>query len=112
MTQNLNQKFNAFKTAGIQELILDLRYNYSGSVSSVASRMNPPQKYFQLYHVLLIVCEELISVLRVPARMKIQKPYKMQMQFIKMYFLVKPNGRSLMNRNLRFCHISDYCTLR
>lgn len=37
MTQNLNQKFNAFKTAGVQELIIDLRYNYGGSVSSAAA---------------------------------------------------------------------------
>lgn len=37
MTQALNQKFAAFKTAGVQELILDLRYNYGGSVSSAAA---------------------------------------------------------------------------
>ena len=37
MTQNLNQKFSAFKTAGVQELIIDLRYNYGGSVSSAAA---------------------------------------------------------------------------
>jgi carboxyl-terminal processing protease len=37
MTQSLNQKFNAFKSAGVQELILDLRYNYGGSVSSAAA---------------------------------------------------------------------------
>jgi C-terminal processing protease CtpA/Prc len=37
MTQNLNQKFSEFKAAGVQELILDLRYNYGGSVSSAAA---------------------------------------------------------------------------
>ncbi|KFE97613.1 S41 family peptidase [Chryseobacterium luteum] len=37
MTPALNQKFAAFKTAGVQELILDLRYNYGGSVSSAAA---------------------------------------------------------------------------
>ncbi|KMQ58396.1 peptidase S41 [Chryseobacterium sp. BLS98] len=37
MTSSLNQKFAAFKAAGIQELILDLRYNYGGSVSSAAA---------------------------------------------------------------------------
>jgi C-terminal processing protease CtpA/Prc len=37
MTQTLNQKFSEFKVAGIQELILDLRYNYGGSVSSAAA---------------------------------------------------------------------------
>jgi carboxyl-terminal processing protease len=37
MTQSLNQKFSAFKAAGVQELILDLRYNYGGSVSSAAA---------------------------------------------------------------------------
>lgn len=37
MTQSLNQKFSAFKAAGIKELILDLRYNYGGSVSSAAA---------------------------------------------------------------------------
>jgi C-terminal processing protease CtpA/Prc len=37
MTQTLNQKFAEFKAAGVQELILDLRYNYGGSVSSAAA---------------------------------------------------------------------------
>ncbi|ANF53011.1 peptidase S41 [Chryseobacterium glaciei] len=37
MTQTLNQKFIEFKAAGVQELILDLRYNYGGSVSSAAA---------------------------------------------------------------------------
>lgn len=37
ITSALNQKFAAFKSAGIQELILDLRYNYGGSVSSAAA---------------------------------------------------------------------------
>ncbi|REC47439.1 S41 family peptidase [Chryseobacterium pennipullorum] len=37
MTQVLNQKFAEFKSAGVQELILDLRYNYGGSVSSAAA---------------------------------------------------------------------------
>lgn len=37
MTQALNQKFAEFKSSGVQELILDLRYNYGGSVSSAAA---------------------------------------------------------------------------
>ncbi len=37
MMQSLNQKFSVFKAAGVQELILDLRYNYGGSVSSAAA---------------------------------------------------------------------------
>lgn len=37
ITSALNQKFNEFKSTGIQELILDLRYNYGGSVSSAAA---------------------------------------------------------------------------
>nr|WP_315035435.1 S41 family peptidase [uncultured Chryseobacterium sp.] len=37
MTTALHQKFAEFKTAGVQELILDLRYNYGGSVSSAAA---------------------------------------------------------------------------
>ncbi|TZF93741.1 peptidase S41 [Chryseobacterium panacisoli] len=37
MTPILNQKFAEFKAAGVQELILDLRYNYGGSVSSAAA---------------------------------------------------------------------------
>ncbi|NIF06177.1 peptidase S41 [Chryseobacterium sp. Tr-659] len=37
MTTVLYQKFAEFKTAGVQELILDLRYNYGGSVSSAAA---------------------------------------------------------------------------
>ncbi len=37
MTQALHQKFSAFKAAGVQELILDLRYNYGGSVSSATA---------------------------------------------------------------------------
>ncbi|NML69029.1 peptidase S41 [Chryseobacterium sp. RP-3-3] len=37
MTPALNQKFAEFKAAGVQELILDLRYNYGGSVSSAAA---------------------------------------------------------------------------
>lgn len=31
------QKFSEFKTAGVQELVLDLRYNYGGSVASAAA---------------------------------------------------------------------------
>ena len=37
LTPALNQKFAEFKGAGIQELILDLRYNYGGSVASAAA---------------------------------------------------------------------------
>lgn len=37
MTPALNQKFSEFKSLGIQELILDLRYNYGGSVASAAA---------------------------------------------------------------------------
>ncbi|WP_106916055.1 S41 family peptidase [Chryseobacterium aurantiacum] len=37
MTSVLNQKFAEFKAAGVQELILDLRYNYGGSVSAAAA---------------------------------------------------------------------------
>ncbi|CAH0249405.1 S41 family peptidase [Chryseobacterium sp. Bi04] len=37
MTSMLHQKFGEFKAAGIQELILDLRYNYGGSVSAAAA---------------------------------------------------------------------------
>lgn len=37
ITPVLSQKFAAFKAAGVQELILDLRYNYGGSVSSAAA---------------------------------------------------------------------------
>ncbi|WP_294328837.1 S41 family peptidase [uncultured Chryseobacterium sp.] len=37
MTQTLSQKFAEFKAAGVQELILDLRYNYGGSVSAAAA---------------------------------------------------------------------------
>lgn len=37
MTQKLSQKFAEFKAAGVQELILDLRYNYGGSVSAAAA---------------------------------------------------------------------------
>ncbi|AZA83228.1 peptidase S41 [Chryseobacterium lactis] len=37
MTSVLNQKFAEFKSAGVQQLILDLRYNYGGSVSSAAA---------------------------------------------------------------------------
>ncbi|MCS3529376.1 S41 family peptidase [Chryseobacterium sp. JUb7] len=37
MTGALNQKFTEFKAAGVQELVLDLRYNYGGSVSSAAA---------------------------------------------------------------------------
>ncbi|WP_223609436.1 S41 family peptidase [Chryseobacterium sp. OSA05B] len=37
MTSALNQKFALFKASGVQELILDLRYNYGGSVSSAAA---------------------------------------------------------------------------
>lgn len=33
----LSQKFTEFKAAGVQELILDLRYNYGGSVSAAAA---------------------------------------------------------------------------
>lgn len=37
MTSALNQKFSEFKSFGVQELILDLRYNFGGSVSSAAA---------------------------------------------------------------------------
>ncbi|WET49718.1 S41 family peptidase [Chryseobacterium indologenes] len=37
ITQTLSQKFAEFKAAGVQELILDLRYNYGGSVSAAAA---------------------------------------------------------------------------
>lgn len=37
MTPKLSQKFAEFKAAGVQELILDLRYNYGGSVSAAAA---------------------------------------------------------------------------
>ncbi|WP_080778883.1 S41 family peptidase [Chryseobacterium phocaeense] len=37
MTQALNQKFADFKAAGIQDLIIDIRYNYGGSVASAAA---------------------------------------------------------------------------
>jgi carboxyl-terminal processing protease len=37
MINALKQKFAEFKSVGIQELILDLRYNYGGSVSSAAA---------------------------------------------------------------------------
>ncbi len=37
ITSAVNQKFDEFKSTGIQELILDLRYNYGGSVSSAAA---------------------------------------------------------------------------
>lgn len=37
MASALSQKFAEFKSSGIQELILDLRYNYGGSVSSAAA---------------------------------------------------------------------------
>jgi len=37
MTGALNQKFTDFKASGVQELVLDLRYNYGGSVSSAAA---------------------------------------------------------------------------
>ncbi|MCJ7935696.1 MAG: S41 family peptidase [Chryseobacterium sp.] len=37
MTPVFNQKFAEFKAAGVQELILDLRYNYGGSVSAAAA---------------------------------------------------------------------------
>lgn len=37
MTSMLHQKFGEFKAAGIHELILDLRYNYGGSVSAAAA---------------------------------------------------------------------------
>ncbi|MCS3870273.1 C-terminal processing protease CtpA/Prc [Chryseobacterium ginsenosidimutans] len=37
MTPSLNQKFAEFKSLGVQELVLDLRYNYGGSVSSAAA---------------------------------------------------------------------------
>ncbi|PWN66140.1 S41 family peptidase [Chryseobacterium oncorhynchi] len=37
MTSVFNQKFAEFKAVGVQELILDLRYNYGGSVSAAAA---------------------------------------------------------------------------
>ncbi|WP_083190040.1 S41 family peptidase [Chryseobacterium artocarpi] len=37
MTSVFSQKFAEFKAAGVQELILDLRYNYGGSVSAAAA---------------------------------------------------------------------------
>ncbi|MCS4304155.1 S41 family peptidase [Chryseobacterium sp. BIGb0232] len=37
ITQKLSQRFAEFKAAGVQELILDLRYNYGGSVSAAAA---------------------------------------------------------------------------
>ncbi|HBV16151.1 S41 family peptidase [Chryseobacterium carnipullorum] len=37
MTPALRQKFAEFKATGVQDLILDLRYNYGGSVSSAAA---------------------------------------------------------------------------
>lgn len=37
MTSVFNQKFAEFKAAGVQELIMDLRYNYGGSVSAAAA---------------------------------------------------------------------------
>jgi C-terminal processing protease CtpA/Prc len=36
MTAVFNQKFAEFKAEGVQELIVDLRYNYGGSVSAAA----------------------------------------------------------------------------
>lgn len=37
MTAVFNQKFAEFKAEGVQELIVDLRYNYGGSVSAAAA---------------------------------------------------------------------------
>lgn len=37
MTSVFNQKFAEFKAAGVQELMVDLRYNYGGSVSAAAA---------------------------------------------------------------------------
>ncbi|WP_156104401.1 S41 family peptidase [Chryseobacterium populi] len=37
MSHTLNQKFSEFKAQGVQELVLDLRYNYGGSVASAAA---------------------------------------------------------------------------
>lgn len=37
MAQLLSQKFSEFKSLGVQALVLDLRYNYGGSVSSAAA---------------------------------------------------------------------------
>lgn len=37
MTSVFSQKFAEFKATGVQELILDLRYNYGGSVSAAAA---------------------------------------------------------------------------
>lgn len=37
MMQKLSQKFAEFKAAGVDHLILDLRYNYGGSVSAAAA---------------------------------------------------------------------------
>lgn len=37
MSQSLNQKFAEFKAAGVKDLVVDLRYNYGGSVASAAA---------------------------------------------------------------------------
>ena len=37
IAQSFSQKFAEFKAAGVRELILDLRYNYGGSVASAAA---------------------------------------------------------------------------
>ncbi|WBV57005.1 S41 family peptidase [Chryseobacterium daecheongense] len=37
MSHSLNQKFAEFKANGVQDLIVDLRYNYGGSVASAAA---------------------------------------------------------------------------
>lgn len=37
MSHTLNQKFSEFKAQGVQDLVLDLRYNYGGSVASAAA---------------------------------------------------------------------------
>ncbi|WP_234047743.1 S41 family peptidase [Chryseobacterium paridis] len=37
LSQSLNQKFAQFKANGVKDLVIDLRYNYGGSVASAAA---------------------------------------------------------------------------